>query len=673
MKKSFILLMSMFAMLAAGTSLSAQEVTVVLQPGWNWIGYPYSESADLETVFVDFEPMPGDVIASFGGLSDYIEGLGWLGEVDEMKPGWGYMYYSSRTATVSMVLHAPTSSMVTTTEPTDINGTSAVVGSTVTIGEGNHVFARGVCWGTEEMPTVDGSHTSDEAVAGSQSVTLVGLSPVTTYYVRAYAVTDYGLAYGEEQSFTTESHDYVDLGLPSGLLWATCNVGADTPEGYGDYFAWGETQPKSTYNWSSYQYCNGSSTSNVKLTKYCGQSEYGYNGFTDNLTTLLPEDDAATANWGNNWRMPTQAEWQELLNNTTVTWTTQNGVYGRLFTASNGNSLFLPAAGYRNNGSVSSAGSSGYYWSSSLYTDNPNPRLAWNFYFSSGNYYMNGYGRYYGQSVRAVRHKNYEINVTAYPLAGGSVSGGGFYMDYTLCTLTATANGGFVFENWTENGVVVSTEATYTFTVNGNRNLVANFSHLYVDLGLPSGTLWATCNVGADTPEDYGDYFAWGETQPKSTYDWNTYQYCMGSNTTLTKYCQISDYGYNGFTDGLTTLEPSDDAATANWGADWRTPTYSECMELYNYTTHTWTTQNGVNGRLFTASNGNSLFLPAAGMSFNGPINNGSRGCYWARHVNSTVPSTAWYLYFLSSDCYRSTQSRDYGCSVRPVRSSGQK
>ena len=253
-------------MMASGTGLNAQEVTVVLQPGWNWIGYPYSESADLETAFGDFEPMPGDVIASFGGLSDYIEGIGWLGEVDEMKPGWGYMYYSSRTATVSMVLHAPTSSMVTTTEPTDINGTSAVVGSTVTIGEGNHVFARGVCWGTEEMPTVDGSHTSDEAVAGSQSVTLVGLSPVTTYYVRAYAVTDYGLAYGEEQSFTTESHDYVDLGLPSGLLWATCNVGADTPEGYGDYFAWGETQPKSTYNWSNCQYCIGSNSFNVKLT-----------------------------------------------------------------------------------------------------------------------------------------------------------------------------------------------------------------------------------------------------------------------------------------------------------------------------------------------------------------------------------------------------------------------
>ena len=192
-------------------------------------------------------------------------------------------------------------------------------------------------------------------------------------------------------------HAYVDLGLPSGLLWATCNVGADFPEDYGDYFAWSETQPKDIYNWSTYQYCNGSYNT---LTKYCNNSSYGYNGFTDNLTTLLPEDDAATANWGSGWRMPTKEEFQELYNNTTVTWTTQNGVNGRLFTASNGNSLFLPAAGYRRNSSLYYAGSHGNYWSSSLDTDSPN--YAWSFSFYSGGYYMgNGY-RNYGFTVRPV-------------------------------------------------------------------------------------------------------------------------------------------------------------------------------------------------------------------------------------------------------------------------------
>ena len=108
------------------------------------------------------------------------------------------------------------------------------------------------------------------------------------------------------------SHEYVDLGLPSGLLWAACNVGADSPEDYGDYFAWAETTTKSVYNWSTYQYCMGTATT---LTKYCSNAGYGYNGYTDNLTTLQTGDDAATAQWGSGWRMPTKEEWQELLAN----------------------------------------------------------------------------------------------------------------------------------------------------------------------------------------------------------------------------------------------------------------------------------------------------------------------------------------------------------------------
>ena len=186
---------------------------------------------------------------------------------------------------------------------------------------------------------------------------------------------------------TYEDHDYVDLGLPSGTLWATCNVGANSPEEYGDYFAWGETAPKDVYNWSTYQYYDGSN-----LTKYTG---------SDGLTNLLPEDDAATANWGNGWRMPSDAEWQELLDNTTNIWTTQNGVNGRLFTANNGNSLFLPASGYHWGDDLRNIGSTGYYWSSLLDMDNPGS--AWYFYFISDGCYMSFYFRVYGQSVRAVR------------------------------------------------------------------------------------------------------------------------------------------------------------------------------------------------------------------------------------------------------------------------------
>ena len=193
-------------------------------------------------------------------------------------------------------------------------------------------------------------------------------------------------------------HDYVDLGLPSGTLWATCNVGADIPEGYGDHFAWGETTQKTAYYWSTYKYCNEGID---QLTKYCTDSNLGYNGFTDNLTTLRPKDDAATANWGSGWLSPTIEQWRELENNTTGTWTTQNGVNGRLFTASNGNSIFLPAAGIRMVSEISSDGSRGFYWSSSLIKSTP--YYAYDVFFDSIGTETRSYCRYMGQCVRAVR------------------------------------------------------------------------------------------------------------------------------------------------------------------------------------------------------------------------------------------------------------------------------
>ena len=197
--------------------------------------------------------------------------------------------------------------------------------------------------------------------------------------------------------------------------------------------------------------------------------------------------------------------------------------------------------------------------------------------------------------------------------------------------------------------------------------------HTYLDLGLPSGTLWAACNVGATTPEGYGDYFAWGETQTKDYYDWNNYKYANGtswSDPQLTKYCNNSDFGYNGFTDNLTVLQPSDDAATANWGSGWRMPTDAQWQELIQNTTNTWTTQNGVNGRLFTASNGNSLFLPAAGSRWDsGLYGTGSGGGYWSRSLNTGYPGDACVLGFDSDDCFMSRDvNRIYGFSVRPVR-----
>lgn len=269
----------------------------------------------------------------------------------------------------------------------------------------------------------------------------------------------------------------------------------------------------------------------------------------------------------------------------------------------------------------------------------------------------------------------YTITVSANPTNGGLVEGGGQYQQGQTCTLTATNNPGFTFDHWTRNGTTISGGVTISFTVTSNATYVAYFisntgGHEYVDLGLPSGTLWATCNIGADSPEDYGYYFAWGETQPKSDYSWGTYQYCNGSANTLTKYCTNASYGYNGFTDNLTVLEASDDAATAQWGSGWRMPTQAEWQELLSNTTNVWTTQNGVNGRLFTATNGNSLFLPAAGYrGGTSLVNAGTNGGYWSSSLYSDTPYGAWSLYFHSGNCLVNDSGRNFGQSVRPVRS----
>lgn len=202
----------------------------------------------------------------------------------------------------------------------------------------------------------------------------------------------YGQNTKSETTGTLNGHEWIDLGLPSGTLWATCNVGANALEEYGDYFAWGETQSKNTYDWSTYKHMGSDTT----LTKYCSNS----NGFADTLTILLPQDDAATANWGDEWRMPTKEEFEELCNNTDITWVTQNGVNGRLFTASNGNSLFLPVAGSRSDNELEHVGSSGSYWSSSFSTDNPNNALY--FHFSLEGWGIAAYYYCSGLSVRPV-------------------------------------------------------------------------------------------------------------------------------------------------------------------------------------------------------------------------------------------------------------------------------
>jgi len=259
---------------------------------------------------------------------------------------------------------------------------------------------------------------------------------------------------GSQAQNTINGHEYVDLGLPSGTLWATCNIGANSPEEAGDYFAWGETAPKSQYDSDNY-------------------SQDGYDGSEGNQE-LLPEDDAATVNWGSEWQMPNVKQCIELYNEkyTTTEWTTLNGVNCcKITSKSNGNSIFLPAASY-----------SGSYVT---YTDRC---LYW--------------------------LRETESSQQAY------------------CMM-------YFYANTTGYGNLTSWNGLHIRPV----RVLEEKEHEYVDLGLPSGTMWATCNVGAYIPEEYGDYFCWGEIKQKLH----------------------EAYSFN---DNPRELLPENDAAAANWGGD---------------------------------------------------------------------------------------------------------
>ena len=194
--------------------------------------------------------------------------------------------------------------------------------------------------------------------------------------------------------------------------------------------------------------------------------------------------------------------------------------------------------------------------------------------------------------------------------------------------------------------------------------------HEWVDLGLPSGTLWATCNLGASSPEEYGDYFAWGETEPKDYYDWNTYKWCNGSSDTLTKYCTYSTYGT---VDNKTELDLEDDAAYVNWGPAWQMPSRLQIEELVTQCTLQRSSMNGLNGWLFIGPNGNTMFLPGADYRSrdSSPIVNSYYSCYWTRTVSTGYPVCANYLFANGIDFgmyYTYGVGRNVGNTVRAVR-----
>lgn len=424
------------------------------------------------------------------------------------------------------------------------------------------------------------------------------------------------ISFGDDES--SSEIQYVDLGLS--VNWAKYNIGSKKLDDFGDYFAWAETKSKRSYTDESYRYIVDLEDS---LTKYNnGNSK----GFIDSLTTLLSEDDAATENLGKEWRTPTKNEILELIEECQWSWSYINGIGGYNVIAKNGNSIFLPAVG---NCSGSSAGSGHYgcYWSSSLYSIDPNS--AYNLYFQYENKTSCSYDRRsLGFAVRPVYSKiNYEtpsyFSVSFYTDDKRLLQTQNIKKGKPASEVIAPTKIGCKFVGWSApTDSVISDMSVYAVYEETKKFIVSFYSAdsilidehkveigkstikndapeitgykfigwsaptdsvisdmsvyavyeedpdagKYVDLGLPSGTLWASYNIGATKPEEFGDYFAWGETNSKEMYDYGTYKLSVGEDLNLDHLIKYNNDSYYGKIDTLTTLLPEDDAAYVNWG-----------------------------------------------------------------------------------------------------------
>ena len=311
--------------------------------------------------------------------------------------------------------------------------------------------------------------------------------------------------------------------------------------------------------------------------------------------------DVAHVKWGGSWKMPSLDQTNELLKNCSSEWTTVNGVCGRRFKGKNGSSIFLPAAGNHWGGNLIYAGSSGHYWSSTQNATDSGE--AYHLDFLS--YYVGG-GRFYceyGNSVRPIV-QDVQISHTPQPSTGSHMP----------CP-------------------------------------DSNHPHI-IDLGLPSGTKWACCNVGASKPEDYGNYYAWGETATKSDDSASTYIHYK-NNQYVSLGSEIAGTSY--------------DVAHVKWGGSWKMPSLDQIEELKANCSSVWTTENGVSGRRFTGKNGSSIFLPAADSSMGSrSFSIGSNGYYWSS-TQYTYFVEAYSLHFTSDYADCNTTDRKWGYTVRPI------
>lgn len=474
----------------------------------------------------------------------------------------------------------------------------------------------------------------------------------------------------------------VDLGLPSGTLWANKNVGAASPEKGGLYFAWGEivgygsdANDGRLFDWDSYKWDN--------FTKYCSASwvaELGM-GIVDNKTILDPEDDAATANWGENWRMPTYEEFKELLEYTTNDDATLNGESGRVYKSlTNGNSIFLPYTGYRSGNFVQEGWA--YYWSSTQVADKPD--LAYELTVDAGHTQCGTDSRVRGFLVRPVfcgsggQLPTYDnLQLSTYDPITMNVNDGLTFMilsgsgSYAVGSSKETVATVVLRDNYVDvSGVGAGTATITVIDINTGQKktrevTVIDYTPLTdtpaeaIDLGLPSGTLWASFNVGATKPEEYGGYYSWGEIVEKDSYEWSDYLYCEGSVNTCKEL-------------GMDIAGTQYDIAHVKWGGDWRMPTYDQQQELVNNTKFKYVTLNGIKGYELVGPNGNSIFLPASGIIQANRPNVGSLGGYWSSTRDPEDPNYACNLLFRNTGSYEVFYYRCIGLSVRPVISGNQ-
>ena len=413
----------------------------------------------------------------------------------------------------------------------------------------------------------------------------------------------------------------VDLGLS--VKWATFNVGATKPEEYGDYFAWGETEPKDYYSWSNYKYVDYEI-----LTKYNTNPKY-FKKVYNRWRELEFCDDAAHANWGEGWRMPTKEEWEELISFCDWSWHWYDDYAGfEIRSQINGNAIFLPIDLYP----CLVGELYGQYWSSSLYEYDSDYRRAWNVilpeHFQDNNRpRLDGKERAEGFPVRPVWVDVIPAQSIEMPQTLEIVVG----RLETLPSKVLPENATYKTLIWesSNDSVVTSDEygnllavavGTAVITVRNEEDTISEScivtvieprmidGYEYVDLGL--SVLWATCNIGANSPEMLGDYFAWGETDTKSYFSWGNYKWCLGTEQTLTKYNFDPFYG---IVDNKTVLDLEDDAARANWGGGWRIPTVAEYQELMDNCKWEWVSYKGSFGFLIRSNKtGRSIFFPKA-------------------------------------------------------------